>query len=389
MSKMDISEILNHVGEDREEYYGSISPPILQSSNFAFPSVKSMRESLKHEYDIPFYTRGFNPTVGILRKKVAALEGAEDALVFASGSAAIAAGIISTVESGDHVITVVKPYSWTEKLLNKFLPKYGVESTMIDGTVVDNFEKAIRKNTKLIVLETPNSLTFELQDIAAVAQLAKGKGITTLCDNSYSTPIFQNPIELGIDMVAHSASKYLGGHSDLVAGVLCGSKDRMAGIMDSEYMTLGGIIGPQDAWLMIRGLRTLRLRVERSASTTKKVVAFLEGHPKVEKVNYPFLESNPQYELARKQMKDCGGMFSIVLKTDDLDAIEKFCDGLKRFLLACSWGGHESLLFPICALYDSLNYQHKEVPWNLIRIYIGLEEPEELIADLEEALAQI
>lgn len=388
-ASMDLSDILNHLGEDREEYFNSISPPIMQSSNFAFRSVKVLRESLKTEYDIPFYSRGYNPTVGILRKKLAALEGAEDALVFGSGSAAIAAAVMSVVEQGAHVIAVDKPYSWTDKLLNKYLVKFGVETTMVDGRKVDNFSNAIQENTKLIVLESPNSLTFELQDLAAVAALAKERGIVTICDNSYSTPLFQQPIMMGVDMVVHSASKYLGGHSDLVAGVLCGSKHRIDTIIDSEFMTMGAILGPQEAWLMIRGLRTLKLRVERSSATAKQVVEFLEHHPKIEKVFYPFLESNPQYELAKKQMKECGGMLSIVIKTEEVKSVELFCDGLKRFLLACSWGGHESLVFPMCALHDSKNYQHGDVPWNMVRLYIGLEEPAELIADLDSALKQV
>lgn len=383
---MDLSEILNHLGEDREEYYNSISPPIMQSSNFAFPSVKVLRASLKNEYDIPFYSRGYNPTIGILRKKIAALEGAEDALVLASGSAAMATAVMSVVKQGDHIISVKKPYSWTDKLLNKYLVKFGVTTTMVDGRKVENFIQAVQENTKLIVLESPNSLTFELQDLEAIASLAKEKGIVTICDNSYSTPLFQLPIELGIDIVIHSASKYLSGHSDLVAGVLCSNKKRIEGILDAEFMTMGAILGPQEAWLMIRGLRTLKLRVERSAATAKQVVDFLKNHPKVEKVFYPFLESSSQYALAKKQMKECGGMLSITLKTEKLESVEKFCDGLKRFLLACSWGGHESLQFPMCALADSINYQHGNIPWNMIRLYIGLEEPDELIADLKQAL---
>jgi len=386
---MELSDIINHLGEDRENYYNSISPPIFQSSNFCFPDVKTLRESLKKELEIPFYSRGHNPTVGILRKKMAALEGAEDALIFASGSAAIAAAVMSVVKSGDHIICVEKPYSWTNKLLNNYLVEYGVESDMIDGTDVANFKNAIKSNTKLIILESPNSLTFELQDLEAVAHLAKESGVITLCDNSYSTPLLQQPIELGIDMVVHSASKYIGGHSDLVAGVLCASKERIDKIFASEFMTMGGIISPQEAWLMIRGLRTLKLRVDKSCATTMNVALFLEEHPRVEKVLFPFLSSHPQNELAKKQMKDCGGMFSILLKAEKMEEVERFCDNLKKFLMACSWGGHESLIFPICALYDSQNYQHDEIPWNLIRFYIGLEEPELLIKDIEQALDQI
>ena len=382
---MEISDIINHLGEDRENYSNAVSPPLYQSSNFCFKDVATMRKALSKEYDAPFYTRGYNPTVAILRKKLAALEGAEDALVFASGSAAVAAAIMSSVAKGDHVISVAKPYSWTDKLLTVYLMRFGIECTMIDGTEVVNFENAIQDNTKLFVLESPNSLTFELQDLEAVAALAKKKGILTVCDNSYATPLNQQPISMGVDMVVHSASKYIGGHSDLVAGVLCGGKKKIREIMQSEYMTIGGIISPNEAWLMIRGLRTLQLRVEKSCTSTKEVVAFLEGHPKVEKMMFPFSDSHPQQALAKKQMKDCGGLFSILLKAEKLEEVEQFCNKLTKFLLACSWGGHESLIFPMCALKDSKNYHDGETPWNLIRFYIGLEESELLISDLKQA----
>jgi cystathionine beta-lyase/cystathionine gamma-synthase len=382
----DLSKILNQIGEDRDAYYNAVSPPIFQTSNFCFKSVKELRNSLDKEYEIPFYTRGHNPTVGILRKKLAALEGTEDALVFASGCAAIAAAVMSTVKKGDHVICVKKPYSWTQKLFSNYLVDYGVETDMIDGTDLDNFRTAIRENTKLIYLETPNSVTFELQDLKEIAKLAREHQITTVCDNSYSTPLYQRPAELGIDLVVHSASKYIGGHSDLVGGVLCGSKERVNQIFGSEFMTIGGIISPNEAWLMIRGLRTLGIRLERSATTAEKVVSFLENHPKVERVLFPFSKTHPQKALARQQMKGCGGLFSFVLKAEDITSVEKFCDGLNLFLLACSWGGHESLIFPTCALFNSSNYRNSELPWSLVRMYVGLEEPEELIADIEQAL---
>lgn len=385
----DISHILNHLGEEREKYSGSVSPPIFQSSNFCFNTVEQMREALKHEDSVPFYTRGYNPTVATLRQKIAALEGAEDALIFGSGSGAMAAGVMSAVKSGDHLICVKKPYSWTNKLLNSLLKQYGVEATMVDGTDIENFRAAIKPNTKLIILESPNSVTFEMQDIRAVAALAKQHNITTLIDNSYSTPVFQRPIEMGIDMTVHSASKYLGGHSDLVAGVLTGSKKRIAEIFQNEFMTLGGIISPNDAWLMLRGLRTLRIRVERSNTTAAKVVEFMENHPKVDKVFFPFSKNNPQYELAKSQMSGTGGMFSAQLKVKDVAAVELFCNSLNRFLLACSWGGHESLIFPTCALYDSRNYSKTEFPWNHIRFYVGLEEPDEIIEDLKQAFDKV
>lgn len=389
---MDLSYIINHLGEERELYQYAVSPPIFQSSNFTFKDIGDMRSSLKDELNHPFYTRGHNPTVAILRKKIAALENAEDALVFSSGSSAIAAAILSQVQKGDHIVCVQKPYSWTNKLLNNFLPRFGVNCTMIDGTDPQNYAAAIQPNTRLFFLETPNSITFELQDIEKVVAIAKKNNIITIIDNSYTSPLYQKPINLGVDIVTHSASKYLGGHSDIVAGVLCSTEKTIHQIFESEFMTLGGIISPHDAWLMIRGLRTLPLRLEHVAKSTAKVVAFLEQHPKIDQMFYPFSPNNPQYELAKKQMKNGGGLFSITLKTNDLQKIDLFCNSLQRFLMACSWGGHESLVFPMAALYSSENYSQSYtnvMPINLIRFYIGLEEPETLIADLAQALEKI
>lgn len=387
---MEISDILNHLGEERDNYFNAVTPPIMQSSNFCFPTTEAMRESLKNEFGDHFYTRGNNPTIEILRKKVAALESAEDALIFGSGSAAIAAAVMNSVKSGDHVICVEKPYSWTDKLLNQMLANYGVGSTMIDGREIANFENAIKTNTKLIIIESPNSVTFELQDIEAVAKLAKSKGIITLIDNSYCTPLYQKPIEMGIDIVVHSASKFINGHSDVVAGVLCSDAKRIESIFHNEFMTVGGIISPNDAWLMIRGLRTLPIRLDRSTDSTEKVVAYLEEHPKIKHVNYPFSKKyNPQYDLAKKQMKRGGAMFSFQLDIETIEQADTFCDSLKYFLLACSWGGYESLMFPTSALYSSQNYSKTTQPFNLVRMYIGLEDPEVLIKDLEQALENI
>lgn len=345
-----------------------------------------MRASLEDEMDVPFYTRGHNPTVAVLQQKIAALEGAEAALIFASGSAAVAAAVMQGLQAGDHVVCVQKPYSWTGKLLSKILKRFGVETTYIDGTRVENWEAACTPNTKLFMMESPNSMTFELQDIPAVAALAKARGIRTVIDNSYSTPLNQKPIEMGVDIVVHSASKYLSGHSDMVAGVLCCSRATAEAIFQGEFMTLGGIVSPNEAWLMIRGLRTLQIRMDRVAQSTAKVVAFLEQHPMIKQVIYPFSPSHPQHELAKKQMRQGTGQFSLLLDAPDLAAAERFSDSLKRFLLACSWGGHESLQFPICTLYKSQNYAETPLPWNFVRFYIGLEDPAELIADLDQAL---
>jgi len=386
---MDLAYIINHLGEEREEYFGAVVPPLMQASMFGFEDVASMREALAHEMDQPFYTRGHNPTVNMLSKKLAALEGAEACLLFGSGSGAIAAGVMSAVRAGDHIVCVQKPYSWTNKLLNNLLSRFGVASTMIDGTDPANFRQAIQPNTKLFMLESPNSMTFELQDIPAVAAIAKKHGILTAIDNSYCTPLNQQPIRMGVDMVMHSASKYLNGHSDVVAGVLCCSRKRAEQIFQSEYMTLGGIISPHDAWLMMRGLRTLPLRMERVAQSTPKVVEFLENHPRVEQVYYPWADSFPQRELALRQMQRPAGQFSIKLRADSPAEVDAFCDNLQYFMLACSWGGYESLAFPMSALSTSLNYAGGALPWNLIRFYVGLEAPDVLITDLKQALAEL
>ncbi|MDN4167018.1 aminotransferase class I/II-fold pyridoxal phosphate-dependent enzyme [Cytophagales bacterium LB-30] len=386
---MDISEILNNYGEEREMYFNAAAPPIVQASNYIFKTVDEMRESLAHEDETFFYTRGNNPTTLILQKKMAALEHTEDALIFASGSAAIGAAVMANLQAGDHVVCVRKPYSWTTKLLQNILSRYGVTHTFVEGDEVANFEKAIQANTKIIYLESPNSWTFEMQDLEAVLKIAKSIGILSIVDNSYASPLNMTPADWGADIIVHSGTKYLSGHSDTVAGVLCASAAMCKKIFKSEFMTLGGIISPFNAWLLIRGLRTLSIRMEKVAQTTPQVVDFLSKHPKVAKVYYPFSPSHPQYELAKKQMKRPAGQFTIVLATEKPEEVERFCNSLTRFLMGCSWGGYESLIFPAATLYSSQNYQTKDLPYNMIRFYCGLEEPQELIADLQQAFDKI
>jgi len=385
---MDLSHILTHLGEERELGYDAVVPPIVQSGNFTYPTVAAMRATVQQEFDRPLYTRGFNPTVAMLRKKLAALEHAEDALVFSSGSAAIAAAVMSFTKAGDHIVCVHKPYSWTKKLLAELLSRFGVEHSFVDGTDAENYRRAIRPNTTFFILESPNSLTFELQDLAAVAAIAKEHGIITLCDNSFSSPLFQNPIDHGIDLVAHSATKYLNGHSDVVAGMLAGSHAHIRQVMAREFMTLGPAPSPHDAWLLMRGLRTLDLRVNRSADNAAKVARFLEAHPKVRRVHWPGLESHPQHALAKRQMTRVAGLMSIELDAPDEAAVERFCDASERFLIAVSWGGYESLQWPVCALKGPSGY-YTELPFTMIRLYIGIEDADALIADLEQALARI
>ena len=386
---LDLSWILNQLGEDREQYFGAVAPPIVQSSIFAFPTVAAMRAGFNDELGNHVYTRGNNPTVEILRKKVAALEGAEDCLMFGSGAAAMSAGVIACVAGGDHVICVAKPYSWTRAVLQDLLGRFGVTTSFVDGTDVANFEAKINAQTRLIVLESPNSMTYEQQDLAAVAAVAKAHGIRTICDNSHATPLNQSPITLGIDLVAHSATKYMNGHSDVVAGALCGSAALIGEVFRGSYMTLGAILAPHDAWLMIRGLRTLPIRMQRIASTTTQVLAFLEAHPRIKRVYSPRASANPQLDLSERQLHGASGLLTIELDVPDVAAVERFCDNLKRFLLTVSWGGYESLAFPICAVFakDAPLQSSTEASLRMVRLSIGLEDPDTLIADLDQALA--
>lgn len=384
---MNLSEILMHLGEDRENYYNAVSPPIIQSSNFAFPTLDSFRKAVSNESQEHIYTRGNNPTVAILRKKIAALEKAEDALILGSGAAAVAAAVIANVKAGDHIVCVDNPYSWTKALLNNFLSRFGVTHTYVDGTSMAAIEAAIQPNTALLYLESPNSLLFDLQDLKACADLAKKHSIITCIDNSYASPIYQNPINLGIDIVIHSGTKYLNGHSDVVCGTICSSKAMIEKIFHCEYMTLGAIISPHDAMLIIRGLRTIELRLKRHNETAWELAKRLEAHPKVTSVLHPFLDTFPQQELAKRQMRGCGGLFSIYLNTDDFSKAEAFFEKINRFLLAVSWGGHESLIMPSTAFYKIPGKPDSPVPFNLVRLYIGLEDVEFLWEDLEQALA--
>lgn len=384
---MDISYILNELGEERDHYFNAIAPPIVQTSNFAFRKVDDMGKAFEDEMSGYLYSRGINPTVDILRVKLAALDGAEDALVFNSGAAAIFAAVLANVKAGDHIISVKQPYTWAQRTFDVILPRFGVSTTYVDGTDIANFEMALQPNTTLIYLESPNSWTYAIQDLRAVATLARPRGIITICDNSYCTPLYQRPIELGIDISLQSATKYIGGHSDTVAGVISGTRAMMKKIFDSEYLNVGSGIQPFNAWLLIRGLRTLPARLEQSARTTQKVLAYLKSHPKVEEVLYPFDPEFPQYALAQNQMSGASGLLTIIYKADSRDQIVRFCEALRHILMAVSWGGHESLVIPRCAAIKAQNFRPEKKDHRMIRLYFGLESPEYIIEDLDQAFA--
>ena len=386
---MDLSYILNELGEDRENYFNAIAPPIIQSSNFAFGTVEEMRSAFADEYSTYLYSRGLNPTVNILCKKLAALDHAEDCLVFNSGAAAIFAAVLANVKSGDHIVSVNKPYTWAQKMFNEILPRFGVTTSYIDGREITNFERAILPNTTVIYLESPNSWDYAIQDLKAVAELAKAENIITIIDNSYCTPLYQQPIDLGIDLVLQSGTKYIGGHSDTVAGVLTGSSKMIEKIFRSEFLNIGSGISPFNAWLLIRGLRTLPMRLERITKTTLQIVQYLQGHEKVEKVIFPFDKNFPQYALAKQQMQGACGLLTFIVKAAKVEQIENFCNRLQHILMAVSWGGHESLVVPKCAgipasEFDATNPEHR-----MIRMYVGLEEVDYLIKDLERGFGEI
>lgn len=386
MPDQDLSFILTHLGEDREQYFNAIAPPVIQTSNFAFDNLEQFRQSFSDELHHHVYSRGNNPTVEILRKKLAALEGTEDALVFSSGAGAVAAAVIGNIKAGEHVICQQAPYSWTTALLKKFLNRFGVEHTFVDCSDLDAIQAAIKPNTRILFLESPNTMTFDIQDLKACADLARAHGLVTMIDNSYSSPIFQNPASFGIDIVLHSGTKYINGHSDVVVGVLCASHAMVKKIFESELMTLGGILGPHDAALVLRGLRTLPLRVQRSDESANYLISRLENHPKVEKIWHPFHPSFPQRELAMKQMRGCGGLFSVQFRTDSMEKMEAFIHRIQHFLMAVSWGGHESLMIPTIGFYNIPGRDNPPMPYTFVRFYIGLEAPEWLWADLEQAM---
>ena len=386
---MDISQIINELGEDRELYFNAVSPPIIQTSNFAFRKVADLTAAFEDEMQGYLYSRGLNPTVDILRKKLAELDGAEDCLVFNNGAAAIFAGILANVKSGDDIVSVAKPYTWVQRMFDVILPRFNVSVTYINGAAIENWEKATKDNTTFFYLESPNSWDFAIQPIKEVADFARSKGIVTLIDNSYCTPLYQKPVELGIDMAMQTATKYIGGHSDTLGGVLCGTKAMMKRIFDSEYLNIGSGIQPFNAWLLIRGLRTLPARIERITKTPATVIEYLKQHPKVERILFPLDETFPQYELARKQMKGACGLFTFILKTRRREDIVTFCESLQHIMMAVSWGGHESLIIPKCAGIPVADFDPDNPEHRYIRMYAGLEEPGYLIRDMEQALVKL
>ncbi len=381
---LDISYIINHLGEDHASYFNAIAPPIVQTSNFQFETVDAMRTAFADEMGGYLYSRGLNPTVDILRKKLAALDGAEDALVFNNGAAATFAGVMANVKAGDHILSVHHPYSWTVHLFDQILSRFGVTVTYADGSDTESFLAQVQENTRLIYLESPNSWWLDIQDLRQIADFARPRGIITIIDNSFCTPLYQKPIELGIDISMQTATKYIGGHSDTLGGVLAGSAAMMRKIFLSEYLCAGNGIQPFNAWLLLRGLRTLPARIDRITASTQKVLAYLKTVNRIESLIFPLDPSFPQYELAKDQMSGACGLISFYMKAQLVEEIEKFCNSLKAFRMAVSWGGHESLIIPKCAGTPQADFKPLNPTHRMLRLYIGLEDPDFLIRDLEQ-----
>jgi methionine-gamma-lyase len=337
-----------------------------------------------------YYTRYGNPTLERAETIIAQLEGAEAALVTGSGMGAITTTILALVQSGDHIVAQRNHYMGTTKLLTEILPRFGMTATLVDQTDVAAFAAALRPETKLLLVETPSNPTMQLTDLQAIADLARPRNILTFCDNTFASPYNQRPLAHGIDLVMHSATKYLGGHHDLSAGVVAGSQALLAKIWEA-HMVIGAVLGPIDGWLLLRGLRTLAVRVKQQNQTALTLAQALERHPAIEQVYYPGLPSHPQYALAQRQMKGFGGVLSFAVR-GGYGATQRFISALKLPTQAVSLGGYESLVVHAAAMWEGTLGEagliEAGIQPNLVRFSVGLEDEQDLLADLQQALAQ-
>lgn len=366
--------------DDEAHPWGAVSPPVVQTSLFTYPSVAAMRASYDGTERKPIYSRGDNPTVQIFEVKVAALEGGEAARAFASGMGAISSAVLSVVESGDRVVCVEHVYPDAYRLFQKLLPRLGVTVEYVDGRNLNAVRERL-PGARLLYLESPTSVVFHTLDLRALAAAARAEGVMTIADNSWATPLFQKPLELGIDLVVHSASKYLSGHSDVVAGIVTGAQAHIDRINDLTYPYLGAKLSPFEGWLLVRGLRTLPLRMRQHMQGGQEVARWLQGHPGVARVHHPALRDD-------HGLLGCASLFSIELG-NGLDVV-RFCDALKLFRLGVSWGGYESLAFPAMVGLQQAAGPNSLIDFgvseHLVRLHVGLEEPADLIADLDQAL---
>jgi len=379
-----------HAGELPCPVTGALDTPIYQSTTFVSADADEMAAVYGEEKFGYMYTRYGNPTIHALEEKLAALEEGEAALATATGMAAISTAILGFVKAGDHVVAARSLYGAAYNFLNKKLPRMGASATFVQSTRVDDFEKAIQPNTRLIYFETPSNPVLEILDIAALASLGQSHAIPTMIDNTFASPALQQPLPLGVSVVVHSATKYLCGHGDAMGGAIIGPKDYISELVHEVIRDFGGVISPFNAWLILRGIRTLHLRVPAHCANAQRIAEFLDRHPKVEHVNYPGLASNPGHTTARKQMKAFGAMLSFEVK-GGYEGGKRVMDGVKIFARAASLGDTRSLIV------HSASTSHRAVPHEqrlaigitdgLVRLSVGVEAAEDLIQDLDQALA--
>lgn len=381
--------ITSHYAEEYEKYYNAIVPPIFMNSLNVFSEIDDYFNADVHDKHTYVYGRVQNPTVRILEEKIAALEHGVAAYAFASGMAAATTAVLTVVKSGQNIVCLRNAYGPLKNFVESYCPTHlGTTLTYVKGNDTAEFEEAITNNTSLVILESPSSVVFSLQDIEAVCKIAHRRGAKVYIDNSFCTPIFSNPLDLGADIVMHTTSKYMGGHSDIIGGVLVLRDEELAKKIVTHRELFGGIIGPMEAWLVLRGLRTLSVRVKAHEACAMKVAEYLENHPRVDKAYYTGLKSHPQYDLVQKQQRGSTGLMTFEIKGCTEDA-KKVINSLRIFKIGVSWGGFESL-----ACMPHLRCDENTCQWlggkqHLIRIHCGLEGADALIADLQQALNQI
>ena len=371
-----------HAGYEPDSLYGPINTPIYASTTFAQNGLAELRGGYE-------YTRVGNPTITALEKSVAALEGADFAVAFASGMATVDVVLRTLLKPGDHIVVSNDAYGGTYRLIQQVFSLWGVENTVVDMTVAEEVGAAVQDNTKVIWVETPTNPLLSIVDIEAVAKVKGGAALVV--DNTFASPYLQRPFEFGADVVLHSTTKYIGGHSDVIGGVVCGKDDLIEGFEEQLrffFGWVGAIPSPFDTYLTGRGLKTLPVRMERHCDNAEAVAKYLEGRKEVARVCYPGLKSHPGHEVAKKQMRRFGGMVSVLFQTEE--QAKKFCLSTQLFCLAESLGGVESLLeHPATMTHVSVAGSALEVPGELVRISVGIEDEADLIADLEQAFAQL
>lgn len=379
---------LAHLYDDPQSRHGAVNPPVYHASTYAFPDYETWKANVTGARQREFtYNRAHNPTTKLLEQKIAHLEGANDCIASSSGMSGVSMALIGLLNAGDHALCINTVYGPVRAMFSSLLTRFGVETTFFPCTACPSLADYLRPNTRMIYVESPSTALFEIQDLRAVAALAKQKGLWTVIDNTWATPLFQKPIELGIDVSVHSATKYIGGHSDLMFGLTAGTAEAMTKIR-KVYTLLGACPGPDDSYLALRGLRTLRVRMKQHEASGLKVARWLEDQPDVICVNHPGLASFPGHTLHRSQTSGDSGLFSFQLQPRGEAARAAFVNSLRFFGLGYSWGGYESLLSPLAFQYygnDSLR-QELGLSDDHFRVSIGLEDADDLIADLAAAL---